>query len=87
MILYYHPRFRRNYKKLDPQIQAAANKQVSVFRVNPFDVRLDTHRLHGKLKGQWSFSVDKRYRIVFEFWDKKRDEVVLIDIGNHNLFS
>jgi mRNA-degrading endonuclease YafQ of YafQ-DinJ toxin-antitoxin module len=87
MIIYYHPRFQRSFKRLDPQIQARAEERVALFRSDPFDSRLGAHRLHGKLKNQWSFSVDQRYRILFEFLDKKKEKVVFLDIGTHALYS
>jgi mRNA-degrading endonuclease YafQ of YafQ-DinJ toxin-antitoxin module len=88
MTIYYHPRFQRSYKRLDPQLRKAADKRIALFRKDRFDPRLDTHRLHGKLKGSWSFSVDsRRHRILFDFLTSTQDEVVFLDIGNHSLYQ
>lgn len=88
MTIYYYARYKRSYKHLDPQIQKAAEKQIALFREDHFDPRLDTHRLHGKLKGFWSFSVDgKRHRILFEFLTSSQEEVVFLDIGNHSIYQ
>ena len=88
MTIYYHPRFQRSYKRLDAQLRKAADKRITLFRQDRFDLRLDTHRLHGKLKGQWSFSVDsRRHRVLFEFLTSTQDEVVFLDIGNHSLYQ
>ena len=73
--------------RLDPQIRKTARTQIARFKLKPFDPSLDTHRLHGKLKGQWSFSVNSRYRILFEFLDDAHEEVVFLDIGTHALYS
>jgi len=86
MTIYVYPRYNRSYKKLDLQLQRLADERVALFRRDPFDQRLDTHALHGKLKKQWSFSVDQRYRILFEFLDKQKKEVVFLDIGNHSIY-
>ena len=86
MIIYYHPHFQRKYRGLDKQIQAQAEESVAFFRQNPFNIRLDTHRLHGKLRKQWSFSVSNRDRILFEFLDKAQTEVVFLDIGPHSIY-
>jgi len=86
MTIYVYPRYRRSYENLDPQLQRLADERIALFRRDQFDPRLDTHRLHGKLKKQWSFSVDQRYRILFEFLDKKKEEVVFLDIGNHSIY-
>jgi mRNA-degrading endonuclease YafQ of YafQ-DinJ toxin-antitoxin module len=73
MTIYVYTQYRRSYKTLDPQLQKVADQRIALFRQSPFDSRLDTHRLHGKLKNQWSFSVDARNRILFEFLSKKKD--------------
>lgn len=86
MTIYHHPRFLRNYRKLDEQTKAQAEKQVALFRRSPFDTRLDTHRLHGKLSKQWSFSVNNRERVLFEFLNKAQTEVVFLDIGDHRIY-
>jgi mRNA-degrading endonuclease YafQ of YafQ-DinJ toxin-antitoxin module len=87
MTIYYHPRFQRSYKHLDPQIQKTAEKRVAIFRQTPLDQRLGTHRLHGKLKALWSFSIDSRHRVLFEFLTAGQDEVVFLDVGNHSLYQ
>ena len=86
MTIYYHPRFRRNYRGLESQIKAQAEESVALFRLDPFNIRLDTHPLHGKLKNQWSFLVNNRYRILFEFLNKARTEVVFLDVGSHSIY-
>ncbi len=55
-----------------------------MFRKNKFDPRLETHKLHGKLKDLWSFSVGNKYRIVFEF---DNSDVIFLDIGDHDLYK
>ena len=87
MTIYVYTRYRRSYKNLDPQLQKLADQRISLFRHSPFDSRLDTHRLHGKLKNQWSFSVDARTRILFEFLDKKKEDVVFLDVGDHSIYK
>ena len=86
MTIYTYARYRRSLRRLDPQIRKVAQAQIALFRRDAFDPRLDTHRLHGKLKNQWSFSVDVRYRILFEFINDARDEAVFLDIGTHALY-
>ena len=86
MTIYYHPRFQRCYKRLDPQIRLTAEKRIALFRKDALDQRLGTHRLHGKLKSLWSFSIDSRYRVLFEFINASQSEVIFLDIGNHSLY-
>lgn len=87
MTIYYSGRFQRNYRHFDPQIQRAAEKRVAMFRRNPLDPRLKTHPLHGILKNHWSFSIDAPHRILFEFANDQRTEVIFLDIGNHLIYQ
>ena len=83
MKLYYHSRFKSSYEHLPRIVQQKAERKELILRKNPFDARLKTHKLHGKLKHLWSFSVDKDYRIIFEL---DSDDVIFLDIGTHDLY-
>ncbi len=87
MIVYLGPRFERSFKNLDQPLKSLADRRVAIFRKNPFDSRLKTHPLHGRLKRQWSFSINSRVRVLFEFLDKAQTEVVFLDIGSHALYE
>jgi mRNA interferase YafQ len=54
---------------------------MELFSKTPFDRRLRTHKLSGKLEGFWAFSVTYDCRVIFKFLNG--DEVLLIDIGGH----
>lgn len=84
MKIFYHPRFKESYQTLTIILQRKAERREQIFRANPFDRRLDTHKLHGRLKSKWSFSIDDKYRILFEF---NNSEVVFLDIGDHELYK
>ena len=83
MNIYYHPRFKASYQKLSCEIKIKAEFKESIFRGNPFNPLLKTHKLHGKLKDYWSFSVNKTYRIIFEFHNS---DIIFLDIGTHELY-
>lgn len=57
-------------------------QRVDIFIRNPFDERLKTHKLSGKLKDLWNFSVDYDVRIIFYFVDEQK--VIFINIGKHD---
>jgi len=84
MKIYYHPRFKKSYQKLPPEIKHGAEIREELFQQNVFDRKLDTHKLHGKLKKFWSFSVDQKYRVLFERFGK---DVIFLDIGNHDIYQ
>ena len=70
MNIYYHPHFKQSYQKLPSFVKKKAELVENIFRTNPFNSKLKTHKLHGKLKNQWSFYIDIKYRILFEFDNK-----------------
>jgi addiction module RelE/StbE family toxin len=76
--------FKRIYKKKvknDQELKKKFWDSMELFSKEPFNKRLRTHKLTGKLEGLWAFSVAYDYRIIFKFLDK--DEVLLVDIGGH----
>jgi mRNA-degrading endonuclease YafQ of YafQ-DinJ toxin-antitoxin module len=77
-------RYKKSFRVLDPQIQEKAIEKINIFRENPFDSRLKTHKLHGKDRDCWAFWIDYRYRIRFTFLSD--NEVLFLDIGPHNIY-
>ena len=80
--IYYDSCFERRYRKLPPRIREFAKVGEKLFRENPFDPQLKTHKLHGRDKEVWAFSVSYRHRIKFIFL--KEDSVLFLDVGAHN---
>jgi len=64
-------------------LQKIAEKREQIFRENPFNPRLDTHKLHGKLKDFWSFEIDTKNHIMFEF---DGADVIFFKIGDHSQY-
>ena len=85
MRILYSPEFARRYKKLSPEVQKKTEGREVIFRNNPFDPRLHTHKLHGNLSDFWAFSVDQRYRIIFAFMEN--GTVKFYAIGDHSLYD
>lgn len=83
MDILYSSRFERSFKKLPKNLIEKTIKQIKLFEKNQSDSRLDVHKLHGKLKNQWSFSVNRKNRILFEY---DGEDIILLDIGDHNLY-
>lgn len=84
MKLHYHPKFIKQYKKLPQVIKSLLQKKGEVFLSNPFDSRLKTHKLHGKLENFYSFSINYGYRVVFEFIDN--NAVKFLEVGTHEIY-
>lgn len=85
MKIYYTPKFEREYRKLPQKIKKIAKTKELIFKTNPFDARLKTHALTGKLKGAWSFSIDFKTRIIFDFVNDS--EVWFHTVGSHDIYK
>lgn len=85
MIIHYSSKFYKEYKRLSAEIKKQAEKQETIFRQNPFDPRLKTHRLIGNLKNFWSFSIDYKTRIIFEF--ESENTVWFHSVGSHDIYK
>jgi mRNA-degrading endonuclease YafQ of YafQ-DinJ toxin-antitoxin module len=81
----FSPSFKRAFKKrikgsLD--LESRFWQRLEQFTLDPFDPSLKTHKLSGKLKEFWSFSVDYDERILFYFTEDEK--AVFVDIGSHD---
>lgn len=88
--LAWHNSFRRAFKKhtrKDKNLRQQIFDVLNELSKDPFQPKLRTHKLSGKLKGLWACWVEYDCRIVFAFEDDPdtSDEmIVLIDIGTHD---
>ena len=85
MKIFYSSKFEREYKKLSEHLKELAEEKEKIFRASAFDPRLDTHKLSGRLKDYWAFSVDHKYRIILEFAEKS--VVWFHSIGDHSIYE
>lgn len=77
--------FKRAFKKRiqgNTDLEKRFWQKVEQFTLDPFNPSLKTHKLSGKLKELWSFSVDYDERILFYFTEDGK--AVFADIGNHD---
>ncbi len=77
-------RFKRNYRKLSPELRREAKAREKLFKQDTHNPRLKTHKLKGRLRGLWSFSITRKHRILFEFISN--DIVIFHDIGDHSVY-
>ena len=85
MKILYSSKFAREYKKLPNSIKDVAEKKEEILRSRPFDPRLKTHKLKGKLTDFYSFSISPRWRIVFHF--ENESTVVFDNVGTHDVYK
>lgn len=84
MKILYSPQFSNKYSQLPGAIKEKAERKEKIFRNNPFDIRLKTHKLHGRMEEFWAFSIDIRYRIVFKF--ESNSNIKFYTIGDHSIY-
>ncbi len=81
----FSPLFKRVFRKKikgNPDLEALFWAKVEIFVNNPFDDRLRTHKLSGKLRELWSFTIDYDMRVIFYFADLYK--AVFVDMGKHD---
>lgn len=84
MVIRYKPSFVRDFKKLPTEIQEEAFLKIELFKDSKNHDRLKLHKLKGKLKDYYSFSVTYSHRIIFQY--EASDEVVFVAIGDHDVY-
>ena len=65
-------------------IKKLAEERERLFRKNPFDRVLETHKLHGRFKEYWTLSINNVNRAIFEF--VKEDIVWFHSVGDHSIY-
>ena len=72
--------FSESFKKAlrkqvrNPYVEKEFWYKLELFIESPFNPKLKTHKLSGKLKGLWSFYVDYDFRVVFFLKKKKKQK-------------
>jgi hypothetical protein len=82
------PKFWHSFKKLSPEEKEAAFAAWKIFRQDPFDRRLRTHRIH-KLSaavGQTVYAIEIMADVRAVFF-LRGDTVVTLDIGTHDIYK
>jgi len=78
--------FKRAFKKKikeRKEIEDLFWETATLFIQDPFHSSLKTHKLTGKLKNLWSFSVEYDLRVIFYF-EENNSKAVFVDIGSHD---
>ena len=78
-------RFLKAAKRLPTSILKKFELRESIFRTDPFDPQLRTHKLHGPLDGFYAYSVDNHYRVIFSFYDSTT--IIYHEIGTHHVYG
>ncbi len=80
----YTPTFKKAFRALPKSIKDGVISKEELFRKDALDPRLKTHKLKGKFKTYYSFSISYSHRIVFRFI--RKDKVLFVDCGDHSVY-
>lgn len=81
----YTRAFFKRLNKYDADLKELIFEKIEEFTQSENHTRLKVHKLHGKFSKFYSFSVNYKMRIVFEYISK--DEVALLTIGDHDIYN
>lgn len=84
MQVLYAPTFLRILKSLPTDLQEETIEDIEAFTHFDQHARLKVHKLKGRLAGRHAFSVNYRYRIVFQYL--KQNTAVMLAIGDHDVY-
>jgi addiction module RelE/StbE family toxin len=78
--------FKKAFKKKlkSTELESEFWIRLEMFINDPFDPKLKTHKLSGKLKSLWSYSLEYDLRVVFYFTKDKPKKAVFVDLGTHD---
>ena len=81
----FKPTFVRQFKILEKDLQDEILEKIELFKKPKHHKQLKVHKLKGRLKDRYSFYVNYKTRIVFQYLSKSK--VVLLAIGNHDVYK
>lgn len=85
MDIRFKPSFIRQFNRLETALQDEVVEKIELFKNTKNNKQLKVHKLKGRLKGRYSFSVNYQTRIVFVY--KSKQEVVLLAVGDHDVYK
>ena len=76
-----HKIFKKNFKKLPPQIQNKFFERIEIFKKDKFQLILNNHSVEKRFPGCRSINITGDYRAIFE---ESNGIVTFINIGTHS---
>ena len=85
MDIRFKPTFIRQFNRLELALQDEVVEKIELFKNTTNRKQLKIHKLKGRLKNRYSFSVNYQTRIVFIYISKQ--QVVLLAVGDHDVYK
>ncbi len=84
---HYSARFERNLKNLDKETRLEVVEELQSFAQDPDQIHYRIHALRKNLSGWFSLSIRPNLLIIFRYVKTDRSEVLLHDIGGHEIYK
>ena len=81
----YSPALIKQLNKIEVSLQEEVIEKIKLFTDKNNHQYLKVHKLHGKFSNCFSFSVNYKVRIVFQYEDKNK--VALLAVGDHDIYK
>jgi addiction module RelE/StbE family toxin len=79
----YTARFLRSLKRCEEAVQDDVVGAVKLFETGKNNKTLKLHKLHGKFKGYYAFSVNFSYRVIIKL---SKQTIYYVDVGTHDIY-
>ena len=73
------------FKKLPAYLQKEVISKIELFKDTKNHKILEVHKLKGRLRKHYGFSVDFHNRITFDYLSD--NEAVLLTVGDHDIYK
>lgn len=85
LIVSFKKTFVKQMHKIEKALSDEVFEKIELFRNEKNHQLLKVHKLHGRFSDCFSFSINYKTRIVFQYESKK--EVVFLAIGDHDIYK
>ena len=83
--IFFKPTFLKEVNELEKNLVQEVFEKIELFKDRKNHKNLKVHKLHGKLAGRLSFSVNYSFRIVFQY--DEYGNAIFLDVGDHDLYK
>jgi len=82
----FAPEFFRKLKRIHPDIQEEAFHRINLFK-NPKNHQfLKVHKLKGRMKNKYAFTITYKIRIIFQWLSKSKNHAYISTIDDHDIY-
>ena len=79
----YSKKFTKELSKFNRKQQLKANNKIEQFKTSLYDKQLKVHKLQGKYKDKWAFSIEYNLRVIYSIEGNKIKLYTLEHIETH----